>query len=260
MEQLVERILAFVANLATDGVDSLPVTYAFGAGMVATVNPCGFALLPAYISFYLGDTSEGLSEEGIAGRLSKGMLVSLAMTAGFVLLFGAAGLIIASGGSFLGGIMPWAGLVIGFLMLLMGLLLLTGKAHINLAIAARLSDRISTGSSHNVPSYFLFGVSYGIASLSCTLPIFLVVVGISTTANFVDGMYQFLSYALGMGATLLVLTLGTAALKETVGGYMRRAIPYVERASAGLITLAGAFIVYYWLIIGDLGESLQGLF
>ena len=27
---------------------------AFSAGMVATVNPCGFALLPAYLSYFLG--------------------------------------------------------------------------------------------------------------------------------------------------------------------------------------------------------------
>ena len=28
-------------------VDALPVSYAFGAGMLASVNPCGFIMLPA---------------------------------------------------------------------------------------------------------------------------------------------------------------------------------------------------------------------
>ncbi|MGA7671260.1 MAG: hypothetical protein WBW04_12620, partial [Nitrolancea sp.] len=32
---------------------ALPLGYAFGAGMVAAVNPCGFALLPAYLGLYL---------------------------------------------------------------------------------------------------------------------------------------------------------------------------------------------------------------
>ena len=27
---------------------------AFSAGMIATVNPCGFAMLPAYLSYFLG--------------------------------------------------------------------------------------------------------------------------------------------------------------------------------------------------------------
>lgn len=34
--------------------DYLPMGYAFGAGMVSTVNPCGFAMLPAYLSLYMG--------------------------------------------------------------------------------------------------------------------------------------------------------------------------------------------------------------
>ena len=37
---------------------SAAVTLAFGAGLLATVNPCGFALLPGFLSFYLGG-SEG---------------------------------------------------------------------------------------------------------------------------------------------------------------------------------------------------------
>ena len=32
----------------------LPVGYAFGAGMVSAVNPCGFAMLPVYLTLYLG--------------------------------------------------------------------------------------------------------------------------------------------------------------------------------------------------------------
>ena len=31
-----------------------PLGLAFAAGLVATINPCGFAMLPAYLSFFLG--------------------------------------------------------------------------------------------------------------------------------------------------------------------------------------------------------------
>src|SRR6185312_4342948 len=44
---------------------ALPLGYAFGAGMVAAVNPCGFALLPAYLMLYLGDASE--AKRGLRG-------------------------------------------------------------------------------------------------------------------------------------------------------------------------------------------------
>ena len=260
MEQIIERILSLVANSANNVVDILPVGYAFGAGMVATVNPCGFALLPAYISFYLGDSDAGSAEQGLPSRLLKSLLVSLSVTLGFVLLFGVVGVGIRSGGRFLVDIMPWAGLGIGLLMLALGFWVLLGKGHVYFGAATRLSARIGTGGG-GVRSYFLFGIAYGIASLSCTLPIFLIVVVSSLTgSNFFAGLAQFISYSLGMGVTLLVLTVGTALFKEAIAANMRRVLPYVERASAGLITLAGAFIVYYWLTIGDLGESIRGWF
>ena len=31
-----------------------PLAWAFATGMAATVNPCGFALLPTYLTYYLG--------------------------------------------------------------------------------------------------------------------------------------------------------------------------------------------------------------
>jgi cytochrome c biogenesis protein CcdA len=261
VEQLVERILALVANFADSIVEVLPVGYAFGAGMVATVNPCGFALLPAYIAFYLGDTPQGSGNEQLPSRLLKGLLLSLTVTLGFVLLFGLAGLGISSGGRFIVDVMPWAGLAVGVLMLVMGAWLLAGKKNFYLGAATRLSAKINVGQGGNIPSYFLFGIAYGIASLSCTLPIFMIVVVSSLTgSSFAHGMAQFISYSLGMGATLMVLTVGMALFKGVAVSNMRRIVPYVERASAGMVILAGVFIVYYWLTIGELGESIQDFF
>ena len=47
---------------------------AFSAGMVATVNPCGFALLPAYLSYFLGLEEAELRTGGATtadGRLTS---------------------------------------------------------------------------------------------------------------------------------------------------------------------------------------------
>ena len=47
-------------------------TYAFAlaAGMAATVNPCGFALLPAYLSTFVGLDHDG-GRAGAIGRASQ---------------------------------------------------------------------------------------------------------------------------------------------------------------------------------------------
>ena len=47
----------------------LPFGFAFGAGIVAAVNPCGFAMLPAYLSLYLGTEEAGYEKRsGITSR------------------------------------------------------------------------------------------------------------------------------------------------------------------------------------------------
>jgi cytochrome c biogenesis protein CcdA len=73
LERFIEHILAFITSFASTGIETLPVGYALGAGMLATVNPCGFALLPAYISFHLGDASEGTHKNTTTMRLFKGL-------------------------------------------------------------------------------------------------------------------------------------------------------------------------------------------
>ena len=101
----------------------------------------------------------------------------------------------------------------------------------------------------SVFGFFLFGIAFGATSLSCTLPIFLMVVGSSVAAgDFGGGLLQFLSYILGMGSVMLILTLGIAVVKEgVVVGTLRKILPYVQKISALLLLLAGGYIVYYWL-------------
>ncbi len=49
----------------------LPVGYAFGAGMVSAVNPCGFAMLPAYLSLYLGAREDGFAKRSPVVRMLR---------------------------------------------------------------------------------------------------------------------------------------------------------------------------------------------
>ena len=253
MEQFIEQILAFVSQSAASIVVLLPVGFAFSAGMMATVNPCGFALLPAYIGLYLGSDTDGGQEASSLNRLARALLISLVVTLGFVVLFGSMGVIAGLGARFLGTVLPWAGFSVGVFMLALGIWLLVGRKKLYSGLAARLSARISIGNTGGIRSYFLFGIAYGIASLSCTLPIFLIAIGSSLAGGLlVNG----LAFALGMGAVLTVLTVGTALFKGVVGSYMRRALPYIEKTSAAVIMLAGAFLIFYWLTIGDLVSSL----
>ncbi len=248
IETFVANIEAFVANLA----GLLPFGYAFGAGMVTTVSPCGIAMLPAYVSLYLGAEEEGFHQQSPLRRGARAGLLSLVVTVGFVTLFVAIGAILSLGGQFIINIIPWAAVLIGVSLILLGIWLLAG-GHLYLAVFSRLVNQVKRPRGSGLTGFLVFGVAYGIAALSCTLPIFLVVVGSALALEgFTAGLLQFVSYALGMGFVITVVTLSTAFSKEAMHRWLRRLVPVVARFSGLLLILAGGYILYFWFKIGDI--------
>ena len=255
----IDDVNLFVESLSGNSASFLsglgvvaPLGFAFGAGVAAAFNPCGFAMLPAYMGLYLG---VGANEEraSFVSQLGRALLVGVSVTAGFVLLFAVAGSIIGLGArSVVGSILPWLGLGIGILLVLAGAWLLRG-GELYTALAQQAATRLGNPGSSNVRGYFLFGLSYGVASLSCTLPIFLAVIGSSFAASdIVTSFSQFVLYALGMGVVILALTLSMALFKGAMLGGMRRVMPYVHPIGTWLMIIAGTYIVFYWLTLGGL--------
>jgi cytochrome c-type biogenesis protein len=239
------RLEQAVSNLAS----LLPVGYAFASGMVATVNPCGALMLPSYIFFQLGVDEEGPSSA--VNRVLKALRIAIATTAGFAVIFGAVGVVVSAGGRWLTGLFPYAGLLIGVAMVGLGIWLLAW--HRSLGILA--AGRVSVTPERTLWNMFLFGIAYGISSLSCTLPIFLVVVGTALgSGTLLISLAQFIGYALGMGTILAVITIGTALFREAVERWLRRLMPYVHGVSALFLVGAGIYLIYYWLVnVGLLG-------
>ena len=251
----------FVGNLGS----FLPLGFAFAAGMVATVNPCGFVMLPAFLTMYLTD-QQGDSPDGVVSRrgraismshsLVKALYVSAALGAGFVLLFGSVGIAISSGARSFIVIFPWIGFFLGFVMAALGAYLFAGgKLYNNRAQSA--ASKIGTASDTSVKGYFLFGISYAVASLSCTLPIFLGLISSSlATGGVVQATKQFLAYALGMTFVITVLTIGIAVFKGAMVNQIRRIMPYVQPVSAGVLILVGGYLIFYWLTEGEISRNL----
>jgi len=226
----------------------LPFGYSFGAGMVSAVNPCGFAMLPVYLTLYLGAEDAAFYQQSLLRRMLKAMGITAAVTSGFGLLFGAVGAVVALGGTFLNQVIPWLALVIGCVLVFLGIWLLLGN-YMSASFMLRLAEKFGDPRRMTISGFFLFGAAFGATSMSCTLPIFLLVMGSSIAAKSLSvGLLQFVSYISGMGSVLLVLTLGIALVKEgVVVGALRRVLPYIQKISAVLLLLAGSYIIFYWL-------------
>ncbi len=235
--------------------DLLPFGFAFVAGMVAAVNPCGFVMLPAYLTIYLRDSSDIEGDDGLMGALKRGtkaIYISLAMGVGFIVLFGSAGLLVSASQELVKEALPWIGFVLGTLMALLGAYILLG-GKIYTGIAQEMAGRFGDPRVSSLGGYFLFGVSYALASLSCTLPIFLSVVTSSFGRDgFLGGLVQFIAYAGGMAFLIMIVTIGIALFKSALLNPLRQSMQYVERASAVILAIVGSYLVFYWLTEGDL--------
>ena len=227
-----------------------PLAYAFGVGMVATVNPCGFAMLPAYLSFFLG--LEGAERDTRASVL-QALTIGGVVTAGFLVVFGLLGILLDGALSSVQHYLPWVTIVLGLVLVVLGIALLRGRS-----FSVRLPT-ISAGNGRQLRSVFLFGVSYALVSLSCTIPLFIAAVAPSFThANFASGVAAFLAYGLGMGVVLIALTVALALARHSLVRNLKRVLPYVYKISGLLLVVAGVYVAYYgWYELqvrnGDLG-------
>lgn len=254
----IDDVNLFVERLSGDsgswlgGLVGASALFALAAGMASAVNPCGFAMLPAYLGMYLGDEAGKENEVNPVKHFGRAILVGLTVTAGFVVLFSVVGAIIGFGAGFVSDLLQWLGLVIGIGLVFVGAWMV-GGGKLYTGVAARAASHMGNPAQVSMKGYFIFGVSYGTASLSCTLPIFLAVVGISVAG--VGGssvLSDFLLFALGMGLVIMALTLGMAFFKTAMVGALRKALPYIQLLGSGLMVIAGTYIVFYWLSVGGL--------
>jgi len=229
-----------------------PLGLAFAAGLVATVNPCGFAMLPAYLSYFMGldgADDDARSGRGVAQALRVGGIVSL----GFLTVFGLAGLLINAGMRFVIDWIPYLALGIGVVMVVLGIAMFRGYE-----LSIGLLKVEGGTASREKKSVFTFGVSYAIASLSCTLPVFLsVVVGSIASASFLSGFATYIAYGIGMSTLLMALTLSVALAKQGVVRRLRGMLQHVQRISAVFLMIAGVYVTWFWIaeLSSDAGEQ-----
>jgi cytochrome c biogenesis protein CcdA len=205
--------------------------------MVATVNPCGFALLPAYLGAFVGlhDRPNRL------GAVGRALAVSAVVTAGFVTVFGLLGIVFSGVLEEVQQYAPWFTIVFGLVVVGLGIYMLTGR---ELVLSLPKFER--GGSDGTLPSMYLFGVSYAVASLSCAIAPFLVVTSSASNAdNFASRLLTFVLYGVGMGLVIAVLTVALAMARSGVIARFRELLPTVNRIAGGLMVVTGAYVAYY---------------
>nr|WP_225422050.1 cytochrome c biogenesis CcdA family protein [Mycobacteroides chelonae] len=212
---------------------------AFTAGLIAALNPCGFALLPVYLALVVRGPGADI---GKSRALARAVIATVVMAAGFVAVFTVFGLLTVSVASVVQRYLPFVTVVFGIGLVILGLWLLSGRDII--ALMPKVLD--ANAPTTRLGSMFGYGVGYAVASLSCTIGPFLAVT--STTfesGSLFDGVMVYLAYASGITLVVGTLAVSTALASTVLLNAMRRALPYLNRISGAILLVVGAYVGYY---------------
>ena len=210
--------------------------------MLAAVNPCGFALLPAYLGIFVLD-----ERPGRAAALGSAVRATAAMTLGFAAVFAIFGLAIMPVASSVTAQLPWFTVVLGLTLAVAGAWVLLGRRLPSLpAPRVRRRARNPRPVTDSLASMAGFGASYALASLGCTIAPFLAVVVTAFRAgSALEGAVLFLAYAAGMGLVVGAAAVAVALARRGVLDRIRGAGSAMPRVAGALLLVAGAYVAWY---------------
>jgi cytochrome c-type biogenesis protein len=219
-------------------MDDVPFALAVAAGTLAALNPCGFALLPVYLTVLV--TGDDKPSRAVA--VGRAVVSTAAIVAGFVAVFAVFGLVLAPVAGLVQARLPWFTIVLGLALAALGVWLIAGR---HVPGIGRLALR-GPAVTRTVASMVVFGAGYALASLGCTVGPFLAIVVSSFRAgSLAAGILLFLGYAAGMGMVVGTAALALALARASVIGRMRRLAPVLSRAGGLVVGLAGVYVAYY---------------
>lgn len=211
------------------------VGYAFMLGMAGLLNPCGFPLLPVYLTAFVG-----VRDRDRVARALSGMRAGIAVTVGFFAVFATAGLLAGSVHAVLLRVAPWAMIGVGAVIAALGVLGALGRS-----LPLPIAPRFRSGSGFVAMAGF--GVAYAIGSLSCSLPVFIAAVGGALATGSAPVVAAVVvAYGLGMGLFATVLAVAVSLADATSFRSLRPVLAVVPRVGGALCILVGVYLIGYW--------------
>ncbi|WP_394944524.1 cytochrome c biogenesis CcdA family protein [uncultured Ilumatobacter sp.] len=216
------------------------MSLSFIRGLVAAVNPCGFILLPTYLMYFLGISGGAPGTQGAS--LRRALKVSAAVSTGFLAVFLAVGFLsvplrstISSNSKYVTGFIAVALIVLGIAMLF-------GYK------PPFMMPQVDSGKKdQTVTSMFVYGVAYAVASIGCSIGLFLATVfSARPDETFIDSVGNMVAYGAGMALLVSALTVGFAFANTSLLKFLRGSMQYIDRVAAAFVVLSGLYLAWYF--------------
>lgn len=206
------------------------------AGMLATFNPCGFAMLPAYLgALVLGQ------EESDGKNYFRALRFALGMSIGLTLVFTSFAIVVLPLAGVIESYLPWVTIAMAIVLMVTGVMTLLGKGF---GIGAVAKGRFAPGKG--LVSQIGYGITFALASLSCTIGPFLAVTATALkSASPINVVASFASYALGMALVILLLALLTASGGVAAVRQIRSKSGLIEKVIGLVLIVVAIYLANY---------------
>ena len=215
------------AHLTGNPAAALPLL--FGAGVLTSLTPCVYPMIPITAAIVGGQSSSDQSGATKASRW-RPVGLSMAYVMGLALVYAGLGLLAGLTGTMFGTVSsnPWAFFVMANLLLLAALAMLDV---IPVRLPAALLPRASTaGTGGRAAGAFVMGAASGLVAAPCSAPVMAAVLTwVSTTRSAGLGFLYLFTFSLGMCTLLVIVGLSAGSLSQ------------LPRAGAWMLTVKKLF-------------------
>ncbi len=223
---------------ALSGSPVLALAVMFGAGVLTSLTPCVYPMIPITSAVIAGTAKEDQPKSRTIG-------LTLTYAVGLAMLYATLGAIAGLSGQIFGTVSasPWAKLAIGNLLVIFALAMFDV---IPVPVPRKLLERAAQTEGGSYGAVFVMGAMSGVVAAPCGAPAFAVVLTwvAATGAGLMGFVYLFV-FSLGMTSLLVAVGLfsGTLAILPNSGVWM----VWVKRV-AGVIMIGVA--EYYFVTAG----------
>ena len=208
------------------------------AGALAAFNPCGFGLLPAYLTHVIAGGANPVPGPSLYLRAIR---FSLGMTVGFIGVFGGFALFITPIAGTVQKYLPVVTILVGIMLIAWSVSLLLGK---NLFLKKIANPNIAP--NEKWLSQVGYGVTFALASLSCTIGPFLAITATAVRSrNFLKSLILFATYSLGMGLVVLILALSVAGTRSRFLGKIKSSNHLISILTGLFFLVVGLYQTWY---------------
>lgn len=228
------------------------MSLSFIRGLVAAVNPCGFILLPTYLMYFLGVSGNAPATQ--KASITRALKVSVAVSTGFLAVFLVIGFLSVPLRSTISANSKYVTGFIAVGLISLGIAMLFGYK------PPFMTPQIDSGKQdQTVKSMFVYGVAYAVASIGCTIGLFLATVfSARPDETFFDSVANMVAYGAGMALLVSALTVGFAFANTSLLKFLRNAMQYVDKIAAAFVVLSGLYLAwyFYWVDLDNGGDPI----